>query len=167
MTMEQLHEKEFGEKIPSPGPSPNSVGGSTHGIDLVRVGGHISVDPSIDAKLAAAAISPTECVIQVNGEAIVAKFDQVDTSKVELVCNDKGCALIPNDDNPFNDLIVQDEVNHNATPEAAGKIDASSGPATLQQAKPPGPQLGPQPPQAMGPSHQPMGPSHQPMGPAP
>lgn len=62
MTMEQLHEKEFGEKTPSPGPSA-STGGSTHGIDLIRVGGHISVDPSIDAKLAAAAISPTECVI--------------------------------------------------------------------------------------------------------
>jgi hypothetical protein len=102
-----MHEKDFGEPLPTP--SHGQVSGSTHGIDLIRVGGHITVDPSVNQKLAAAAVSPTEAVIQVNGEALVEPFSRIDVDKVELVCNDAGCCLIPKDDNPYNDLIIEDE----------------------------------------------------------
>mmetsp|Transcript_6664 Transcript_6664/g.9089 ORF Transcript_6664/g.9089 Transcript_6664/m.9089 type:complete len:213 (+) Transcript_6664:348-986(+) len=108
MSFEQLHEKEFGEPFPMVYADNGHKGpGSTHGIQLVRVGGHVEVDPSINPTLAAAAISPTEAVIQVDGEAVIARFDAIDVSKVELVCNEEGCCLIPKDDNPHNDLVVE------------------------------------------------------------
>ena len=33
-------------------------------------------------------------------------MDSIDEEKVELACNDHGCALIPDDGNPTNDIHV-------------------------------------------------------------
>lgn len=63
--------------------------------------------PGTDAELAAAAVSPTEAVIQVDGESIIAPIAHIDPDKVELACDDTGCALIPDDGNPYNDIIVE------------------------------------------------------------
>ena len=79
---------------------------STHGIELLNVGGNIEVAPSVDPELAAAAISETEAIMQANGQSFTAPLDQIDPSKVELACNDDGCVLIPDDGNPENDIIM-------------------------------------------------------------
>ena len=36
-------------------------------------------------------------------------MDAIDPFAVELACNDDGCVLIPDDDNPHNDIIVNNE----------------------------------------------------------
>ena len=40
---------------------------STHGIELNEVGGNVEVAPYVDPELAAAAVSPTEAIIQFDG----------------------------------------------------------------------------------------------------
>ena len=62
------------------------------------------VNPGTDAELAAAAITPTKALIQHNGETIVAPMEDIDPERVELACNDDGCVLIPDDNNPYNDV---------------------------------------------------------------
>ena len=71
---------------------------------LIQVGGNVAVLRGTDPELAAAAITPTEAVIQHNGRSIIAPIDQIDPEKVELACNLDGCTLIPDDGNPLNDL---------------------------------------------------------------
>ena len=61
----------------------------------------------VDPELAAAAVSPTEAVIQIDGRSIIAPIDQIDPDKLELACGLGGCALIPDDGNPHNDIIVK------------------------------------------------------------
>ena len=39
---------------------------------------------------------------------MTAPFHQIDKDKVELACDKKGCALIPDDGNPHNDIIPED-----------------------------------------------------------
>lgn len=83
---------------------------STHGYALNVVGGHIDdLHPDVDKELAAAAVSQTEAVLQHNGESFLAPLAHIDPDKVELACNMKGCALIPDDGNPFNDVVVDEE----------------------------------------------------------
>ena len=77
---------------------------STHGIKLNITGGHAPTSPYADPELAAAAINPHEVVIQVDGKSIFAPIDEIDPNKVELACDDTGCALIPDDGNPYNDI---------------------------------------------------------------
>lgn len=45
-------------------------------------------------------------VIVYNGEAIIAPMEHIDPDKVELACNMDGCALIPDDGDPTNDIHV-------------------------------------------------------------
>ena len=45
-------------------------------------------------------------MLQVDGESIIAPISKIDADKVELACNDFGCALIPDDGNPLNDIRV-------------------------------------------------------------
>ena len=73
---------------------------------LNEVGGYADVAPGTNPELAAAAISPTEAVIQHLGKTIVVPIDRIDPDKVELACDDDGCALIKDDGNPHNDIIV-------------------------------------------------------------
>ena len=93
---------------------------STHGIELNVTGGNVDVLPGTNAELAAAAVSPTEAVIQVDGQSIIAPMDHIDPDKVELACDDTGCALIPDDGNPYNDIIVNDSY---AAPMQSSYID--------------------------------------------
>mmetsp|Transcript_15720 Transcript_15720/g.18664 ORF Transcript_15720/g.18664 Transcript_15720/m.18664 type:complete len:124 (+) Transcript_15720:1129-1500(+) len=76
-------------------------------MELNMVGGNVVVDPSINAELAAAAVSQDEAVIQHNGESFIAPISEIDPDAVELACDDHGCALIPDDGNPYNDIIVE------------------------------------------------------------
>lgn len=74
-------------------------------MELIEVGGHVQPsDRSVHPMIAAAAVSPTEAVIQFQGRAMHAPMAQISTSMVELCCNDEGCCLIPNDRNAANDL---------------------------------------------------------------
>ena len=77
---------------------------TSHGIKLKIVGGNVKTHPHIDAELAAAAVSAHEAVVQVKGESLIVPMDKIDTKKLELACNLDGCALIPDDGNPHNDL---------------------------------------------------------------
>jgi len=79
---------------------------STHGYALHSVGGNVEVDPSVNPELAAAAVSNNEAVLQADGKTYIANINEIDASKVELACNDDGCALIPDDGNPHNDVFV-------------------------------------------------------------
>ena len=38
------------------------------------------------------------------GNAYLAPMDAIDPTSVELACNNDGCALIPDDGNPANDI---------------------------------------------------------------
>ena len=78
---------------------------SSHGIKLHKTGGHVEPAGYVEPELGAAAVSPYEAVIQVDGKSIVAPFDKIDSDKVELACDKTGCALIPDDGNPHNDLV--------------------------------------------------------------
>ena len=90
--------------------TPEPDADSSHGFKLHVTGeglkeGQTDVNPMI----AAAAVNPHEAVIQVNGDSILAPFHEIDPKKVELACNKDGnCALIPNDGDPSNDLMVSD-----------------------------------------------------------
>ena len=86
-------------------PKPKPV--SSHGMELNMVGGHADVAAGTAKELAAAAVSSTEAVIQHDGQSFVAPIDQIDPDAVELACNDEGCALIPDDGNPYNDIVLE------------------------------------------------------------
>jgi len=77
---------------------------STHGFALNEVGGNVQVAPCVDAEIAAAAISPTEAIVQYEGQTFHAPIMNIDADAVELACNDGGCVLIPDDGNPYNDI---------------------------------------------------------------
>ena len=77
---------------------------NSHGINFPAVGGKVEVDPSVHPELAAAAYTKDKAVIVNDGEAFLAPFDAIDTDAVELACNEEGCALIPDDGNPYNDI---------------------------------------------------------------
>lgn len=79
---------------------------NSHGIALPVVGGNTEVRPGTDAELAAAAYDPDSCVIVHNGEAFLAPIDQINTDAVELACNHDGCALIQDDGDDSNDVIL-------------------------------------------------------------
>ena len=79
---------------------------SSHKIEILEVGGTAKVDPSVHPILAAAAVSPTEALVQFNGKTMRAPIAQINVAVVELACSEKGCVLIPRDKNPFNDLEV-------------------------------------------------------------
>lgn len=62
----------------------------------------------VHPEIAAAAVNPHEAVIQIGGDSILAPFEDIDHEKLELACNADGCALIPDDNNPDNDLIINE-----------------------------------------------------------
>ena len=68
-------------------------------------GGFIEPAYPVDPELAAAAITPREAVIQIRDEAYAAPFLDINVDKVELACDTTGCALIPDDGNPHNDIV--------------------------------------------------------------
>lgn len=79
---------------------------SSHGIDIIQGGGNVYTAPGTNAELAATAVSAHESAIQVNGNTYIVDHDEIDTNKVEVACDvDDGCALIPDDGNPHNDII--------------------------------------------------------------
>lgn len=86
---------------------------SSHGMELNMVGGHADVASGTAQELAAAAVSSTEAVIQHDGQSFVAPIDQIDPDAVELACNDEGCALIPDDGNPYNDIVLESVLGGN------------------------------------------------------
>mmetsp|Transcript_40322 Transcript_40322/g.52799 ORF Transcript_40322/g.52799 Transcript_40322/m.52799 type:complete len:144 (+) Transcript_40322:1058-1489(+) len=43
-------------------------------------------------------------------------MDEIDPDAVELACDDDGCALIPDDGNPYNDIIVEGMDHHGHDP---------------------------------------------------
>lgn len=63
-------------------------------------------DPYIDPEIKAAAYDQESAVIVYQGDAILAPMEHIDPDKVELACNMDGCALIPDDGDPTNDIIV-------------------------------------------------------------
>ena len=80
-------------------------GKSTHGIELPRTGGGIVVcDEDIHPEIKQAAVSKNQAVIVDNNNVIIASMAEIDPDSVELACNDTGCALIPDDGNPHNDI---------------------------------------------------------------
>ena len=87
-----------------------SAASSSHGIELPVVGGNSYVDPGTPNILAAAAIDPNTVVINVDGETYLHDMQNVDVRSLELACNDEGCALIPDDGNPYNDILVEGTV---------------------------------------------------------
>ena len=64
--------------------------------DLPVVGGNSCVPSGTDPKLAQAAVDPNTVVIHVDGQTVYEDIQNVDANKVELACNDQGCALVPN-----------------------------------------------------------------------
>ena len=68
------------------------------------VGGHVKFDHEVDPMLAAAAYDDKSVVFVHGGAAFLVPIDEIDTSMVELACNDKGCALIAIDEDPSNDI---------------------------------------------------------------
>ena len=85
---------------------------SSHGYKLNMTGGGIEVAPGTHPELAAAAVSPTEAVIQYNGESIIAPMDTIDYEAVELARDHTGYALIPDDGIAANDVAVPMSGNH-------------------------------------------------------
>lgn len=79
---------------------------SSHGYELNMTGGNTHVVPGTHPELAAAAVSPTEAVIQVDGETYIVPTNQIDPNSVELACDDDGCVLIPDDGIASNDIHV-------------------------------------------------------------
>jgi len=72
---------------------------------LHKTGGHIEpADPHTNEEIAAAAVSPHDAVIQLDGSTHIVPMNAIDPNKVELACDDSGCALIPDDGNPHNDI---------------------------------------------------------------
>ena len=83
----------------------SSYAASSHGYPLNVVGGHVPVSPHFNPELAAAAVSPTEAVIQVGGQSHIVHMQDINPEHFELACDDHGCALVPDDGNPHNDLV--------------------------------------------------------------
>ena len=77
---------------------------SSHGIELPMVGGHVKFDREVDPMLAAAAYDDKNVVLVHGGAAFLVPLDEIDTSMVELACNDKGCALVAIGAGPSNDI---------------------------------------------------------------
>ena len=73
---------------------------------LNEVGGFADVAPGTNPELALAAVSPTEAVVQHMGESMIVPMDQIDPKEFELACIDDGCALIQDDGNPHNDIVL-------------------------------------------------------------
>jgi len=71
------------------------------------VGGHAKLsNPDADPILKAAAYDDTNVVFVHSGLAFLVPYSSIDTSMIELACNEKGCALIPKDDDPTNDIMT-------------------------------------------------------------
>jgi len=80
---------------------------SSHGFKLHVTGDGLKGDAEgVHPEIAAAAVNPHEAVIQIGGDSILAPFEDIDHEKLELACNAEGCALIPDDGNSDNDLII-------------------------------------------------------------
>ena len=77
---------------------------SSHGIELPKTGGHVKVSEDVDPEIASAAFDSKQAVIVHEGNAYLAPMDAIDPTSVELACNNDGCALIPDDGNPHNDI---------------------------------------------------------------
>ena len=90
---------------------------SSHGFKLHVTGdGLKDSNADVHPEIAAAAVNPHEAVIQLGGKSILAPFEHIDHEKVELACNDEGCALIPDDNNPDNDLIIGEHPEESTAP---------------------------------------------------
>ena len=89
-------------------PYANFFNGSpcSHQIELKEVGGGVWPDNKVDPKLARAAVNGKQALIQAGGVVYRVEFEKIDPNKVELVCNQGGCALIPRDGNSKNDLTI-------------------------------------------------------------
>lgn len=46
-------------------------------------------------------------MIVIDGASFLAPMEAIDPVSVELACNEKGCALIPEDGNPHNDITAE------------------------------------------------------------
>ena len=78
---------------------------NSHGVPLPRVGTGIAViNKKIDPLIAAAAVNQYQAVIVIEGASFLAPMEAIDPLSVELACNDRGCALIPEDGNPDNNI---------------------------------------------------------------
>lgn len=82
--------------------------GGSHGIDLLETGdaSHAPTDGDIEAKIAMAAVNETDAVIQEDGKISYLPMENIDPEKVELACDGNGFALIPDDGDSTNDIIV-------------------------------------------------------------
>ena len=85
---------------------------STHGIELPQTGGGVKVDKNVDPEIAHAAFDKKQAVIVHEGSAYLAPMDAIDPDAVELACNNEGCALIPDDGNPHNDITLDQAKKH-------------------------------------------------------
>ena len=62
-----------------------------------------------ESELAAAQHNKHEVRVRLDGENLLLPKDAVDPSKVELKCDDHhGCYLVPDDNNPYNDVVPDD-----------------------------------------------------------
>lgn len=87
---------------------PNSDGvKSSHGFELNKTTGGLKNLKHVDPEIASAAINPHEAIIQIDGKTRTVPIHQIDVDKVELACDDDGCVLIPDDGNPYNDILFQ------------------------------------------------------------
>ena len=81
---------------------------SHEGVNLPMVGGHVKLDdPSVDPMLVAAAYDQTNVVFVFGDVAYLVPMSGIDTDMVELACNERGCALIPNDFDESNDVALE------------------------------------------------------------
>ena len=74
-------------------------------MELKVHGGNINTHPELDAELAATALSHNTVAVQIDGKTYEAPMSEVNTDMFEVACDADGCALIPDDGNPHNDLI--------------------------------------------------------------
>ena len=58
----------------------------------------------VDPEIAQAAYDKKQAVIVHEGNAYLAPMEAIDPDAVELACNLEGCALVPDDGNPHNDI---------------------------------------------------------------
>lgn len=87
---------------------PNQDGvKSSHGFELNKTTGGLKNLKHVDPEIAKAAINPHEAIIQIDGKTRTIPISEIDVDKVELACNDDGCVLIPDDGNPYNDILYQ------------------------------------------------------------
>jgi hypothetical protein len=57
-------------------------------------------------ELAHAALDHEHVVVQVDGDSYKVDHEDINPYAVELACDQQGCALIPDDGNPYNDIVV-------------------------------------------------------------